>query len=143
MDSELTKDSLVLDSWPVLEWIKDREPASSRFGAILKDAAAQSVRLDMTRINYGEVIYSVRKANDLPDRETALRTFLSLPIRVHSVSDSLVDEAVELKSIYPFSFADAFAAALALRLQAPLVTGDPEFRKLESDGSLQLHWVGP
>lgn len=142
MGAQLAPAILILDSWPVLEWMKGREPASSHFGSILKDALAQSVKLEMTRINYGEVIYNVRKANDLPDREMSLRRFLSIPIRVHSISDALVDEAVELTSKYPFSFADGFAAAQAIRLRSPLVTGDLEFRKLEADGLLQLHWVG-
>ena len=133
---------LVLDSWPVLEWIKNREPASSRFAAVLSTSVNQRVSLEISRINYGEVIYSIRKAQDIPDREASLRVFRSLALRVHSASDALVDEAVELKSKYPFSFADAFAAALAMRLGAPLVTGDPEFRSLEADGLLRLQWIG-
>lgn len=142
MVEKLSESSLVLDSWPILEWLKGREPASSRFGSLLQTTVAQSVRLEMTRINYGEVIYSVRKATDLSDRESSLRAFLSLPLQIHSIPDSLVDEAIELKSTYPFSFADAFAAALTRGLRVPLVTGDIEFRKLEADGLIRLYWVG-
>jgi predicted nucleic acid-binding protein len=37
------------------------------------------------------------------------------------------------------SYADAFAAATARRLDAVLVTGDPEFRSLS--GSVKIHWL--
>ena len=40
------------------------------------------------------------------------------------------------------SFADAFAAATAMELNAALVTGDPELRALEDAGLVRLEWVG-
>ena len=66
----------------------------------------------------------------------------SAQFNVHTVDVALVDEAVELESKNPFSYADAFAAARGIRLRAPLVTGDLAFRKLEAEGLLRLHWVG-
>ena len=96
----------------------------------------------MTRINYGEVIYNLRKPEAKLDSVKAISQFHSAPISLHSIDDQLVDEAIELKSLYPFAFADAFAAALAIRLNAPLVTGDVDFRRLEADGILRLHWLG-
>lgn len=133
---------LVLDSWPLLEWIKGREPGRTRFVALTREAMAGRVAFHMSRINYGEAIYSIRKAPEVADVPEALRRLQGAPIDLHTADDALVDEAVELKSNYPFSFADAFAAALAIRLNAPLVTGDFEFRRLEIDGLLVLRWVG-
>jgi predicted nucleic acid-binding protein len=46
---------------------------------------------------------------------------------------------IELKARYPISLGDCFAAALALQLNCPLVTADPEFRKLED--ILQVEWL--
>ena len=142
MTAGLSRPVLVLDSWPVLEWIKQREPAFGNFRALLTKAAAQGTSFEMTRLNYGEVIYSIRKAPDISGKAQAEASFRALWIETHSIDDALVDEAVELKSKYPFAFADAFAAALAIRLGAPLVTGDGEFRRLERDGLLRLEWVG-
>jgi predicted nucleic acid-binding protein len=124
-----------------MEWIKGREPASTSFDKILDLAEIRQIELHMSRINYGEVVYSIRKAVDIADPITALRAFLALPIHVHTADDALVDEAVELKATYTFSYADAFAAALARRLNVPLVTGDFEFRSLEAKGLLRLLWV--
>ena len=39
---------------------------------------------------------------------------------------ALILEAARIKADYPMSYADAFAAATAIQLGAPLWTGDPE-----------------
>jgi predicted nucleic acid-binding protein len=142
MGAELASHRLVIDSWQVMEWIKLREPARTHFNRLIDSSIQGESVMEMSRINYGEVIYTIRKTPDIADRNEALRNFLSAPIKVHSIDDALVDEAVELKSKYPFAYADAFAAALAIRLGAPLVTGDAEYRALEADGLLTLRWVG-
>jgi predicted nucleic acid-binding protein len=142
MGAELTRSSVVLDSWPVLEWIKRREPARTKFNELIGDAVSGRLVMAMTRINYGEVIYSLRKAPEIQNADEAIQQFLSAPIHIHSIDDRLVDEAVDLKSRYRFAFADAFAAALAIRLDVEVVTGDGEFRALEADGLLQLRWMG-
>lgn len=51
----------------------------------------------------------------------------------------IVRRAAEFKSRHRISYADAFAAALAKQQNAELVTGDREFRALESE--IHIHWV--
>jgi ribonuclease VapC len=133
---------LVLDAWPVLEWLKGREPARSLFHKIIEDAFAGRVAVSMFRINRGEVIYSIRKDFPANRIDQALKAFAEIPIQIVSVDDGLVDDAVALKSICPISYADEFAAALAIRLKLPLITGDPELRRL-SLADFRLEWVGP
>lgn len=142
MGTELVPEVLLLDSWPLLEWIKGREPARTHFNALAQKAMASRAELHISRINSGEAIYSIHKAPEISDIHSALRRLRSTPIHVHSVDDALVDEAVHLKSRYTFSYADPFAGALAMRLGVPLVTGDRAFRSLEKDGLIRLHWVG-
>jgi predicted nucleic acid-binding protein len=95
----------------------------------------------MSRINHGEVIYSIRKHFPPSRAASALTALAEIPIRLRSVDDALFDEAVNLKALYPISCADAFAVALAVRENAPLVTGDPELCGI-SLYSFYLHWVG-
>ena len=47
--------------------------------------------------------------------------------------------AATLKSLFPISYADAFAAALAQKYRCPLVTGDAEFRRVDQ---LEIDWIG-
>jgi len=132
---------LILDAWPILEWLKGREPARSAFHRIAEDALAGRVSLSMSRINHGEVIYTIRK--DFPANKVAaaLSAFGEIPIQLYSVDDALIDEAVELKSAYPISYADTFGVALSMRLKRPFVSGDPELRRI-SILEFHLQWVG-
>lgn len=132
---------LLLDSWPVMEWLKGRDPAFSSFKTILNDAFAGKTKLSMSRMNYGEVIYSIRKDFPVNLREQAAVAFEQLPIHLYSIDDQLVDEAAALKGVHKISYADAFAIAMAFRLRVPVVTGDTEFLGLKALG-LRVHWVG-
>ncbi|HVG27494.1 MAG TPA: type II toxin-antitoxin system VapC family toxin [Acidobacteriaceae bacterium] len=138
MDAIPTK--LVLDSWPILEWLKGRQPSTRNFRQILDAVFSGETELAMSRINYGEVLYSIRK--DFPPEriEAAHRAFLELPIRYISVDDAMVDEAAALKAVYTCSYADCFAVALAIRSDAPPVTGDKELLMLREIG-LQVLWT--
>jgi ribonuclease VapC len=44
-----------------------------------------------------------------------------------------------LKARFPIAYADAFAAALAQKHGCLLVTGDPEFQRVEG---LAIDWIG-
>ena len=47
--------------------------------------------------------------------------------------------AVRLKARFPIAYADAFAAATAIRMNAVIVTGDPEFRRMEH--LVTINWL--
>ncbi|MEO7029194.1 MAG: PIN domain-containing protein [Acidobacteriaceae bacterium] len=132
---------LLLDSWPIMEWLKGREPVATQFEGLIEGGLDGRFYFLMSRMNYGEVLYSIKK--DFPSNrvEQAIQAFLEIPMEVYSVDDALVDEAVELKAVYSISYADAFAAALSLRLDIPLATGDKELLALKKIG-LKLHWMG-
>jgi ribonuclease VapC len=48
-------------------------------------------------------------------------------------------EAAKLKGKYRIAYADCFAVALSEKLNATLVTGDPEFKKLK--GRISIQWI--
>ena len=51
----------------------------------------------------------------------------------------LADLAAGLKARFSLSLADAFAAALAKKLKAELITGDAEFKPLEKE--IRILWL--
>ena len=55
------------------------------------------------------------------------------------MDDQLVREAAEIKAEYPVAYADAFCVALAKRVQGCVVTGDPEFKSVES--LIAIEWL--
>jgi predicted nucleic acid-binding protein len=138
----LANNLFVLDAWPVMEWLKGRSPAASAFEALLLRAERREISLCISRINLGEVRYSIAKEYGEAAGSVLLAQFLHFPIEVVTVTDNDIDEASKLKSLYSISYADAFAAVLAMERGAPLVTRDPEFRQLALTGMLTLHWLG-
>jgi len=93
----------------------------------------------MSEINSAEVYYDVRKTKPAGFAEVWKSAQGSFPITFETPSREEIWEAAELKARYPISYADAFAAALALKHNCPLVTGDPEFRGIQE---IELHWIG-
>ena len=93
----------------------------------------------MNEVNVGEVYYIIAKRRSPEKAEEFLGRLESLPIRLVPNDLSSVIEAARLKAEHPISYADAFAAATALREKAALMTGDPEFRSLE--GFLEIDWL--
>lgn len=55
-----------------------------------------------------------------------------LPITLCGIDEKRVLAAAHIKANYPVSYADAFAIALAQEFGATVVTGDPEFKEVES-----------
>jgi ribonuclease VapC len=125
-----------------MEWLKNRQKAADYFEFLIADANASKVELFMSQINLGEIYYSTAKDWDIARADNILERMLGLPIETVSVSDEGVLDAARLKSSFKISYADAFAASLAMRLDCPLVTGDPEFLLLARAGLLKVDWVG-
>jgi predicted nucleic acid-binding protein len=66
----------------------------------------------------------------------------ALPIKlIDRIDEELLLTAAGLKVRHPISYADSFAAALAMIKNCPLLTGDPEFRPLETQGIINIEWL--
>jgi uncharacterized protein len=133
---------LVLDTWPVMEWLKDRKRAADYFDLLLAKAKLSGVQLFMSRMNLGEIYYSTAREWDASRADLVLASMQELPIDLISVFDELVLQAARLKITHRISYADAFAAGLALKLRCPLVTGGGEILPLAKLGIIELDWIG-
>jgi len=93
----------------------------------------------MNEINIGEVYYLVAKRRSVSAADRFLQVLETMPI--DAIPNALPDviEAARLKARHAISYADAFAAATAIRHGAILVTGDREFEALE--GQLTIRWL--
>ena len=93
----------------------------------------------LSLINLGEVIYNTgRKLGDDRAREI-FDDIMLLPVQLAEVTMARVLAAAQIKIQYPISYADAFAVALAQELNATIVTGNPEFKQVES--IVTLSWL--
>jgi ribonuclease VapC len=130
----------VLDSHAVLAYFEG-EPGGEVVRRLIQRAERRQVHLYLSLINCGEVAYIVRREKGQEAAEEILSRIDVLPITLHGVDRKLVEAAATLKAQHPIAYADAFAAATASMLGAPVVTGDPEFRHLEA--STKVLWTTP
>ena len=129
----------VLDSWPILEWIKEKQPATAMVDELFAEADLGTTRLLMSAINVGEVYYFLRKQHSEKLAESWRESSRTLPVTIEVPNADEIWDAALLKGNYPIAYADAFAAALAQKYRCPLMTGDPDFRSIPD---LELEWIG-
>jgi len=130
----------VLDSWALMAFLYD-EPAAQEVENLLVKAAAERHRLLLCVVNWGEIYYSIARADGeaAADQKVALLATLAIELVPASDDLHLVREAAKLKAKYRMSYADCFAAALAKIKHAELVTGDPEFKQVQRD--VRICWL--
>jgi predicted nucleic acid-binding protein len=129
----------VLDSWPILEWIKEKQPVTNIVDNLLAEAESGVARLFMSAINVGEVYYYVRKYHSEMLAESWRAYSGTLPLTIEVPTANGIWDAALLKAKYPIAYAVAFAAAMAQKHRCALVTGDPDFRLIPD---LELDWIG-
>ena len=130
----------VLDSWALMAFLHD-EPAAAEVEKLLLKAAEEKHKLLLCVVNWGEIYYSVARAEGETVADQKAADLATLAIELVPVDDDLqlVREAAKLKATKKMSYADCFAAALAKTRNAELVTGDPEFKEVE--GEVKVAWL--
>jgi predicted nucleic acid-binding protein len=110
---------VVFDSWALLAYLGD-EPAAERIESAWIEEGAT-----ISSVNLGEVLYiRIRSRGE----ESASADILGVRdlLEVTDPDWTLVSTAARIKARGGLSYADAFCIATALRVDAPLWTGDPE-----------------
>lgn len=127
----------VLDAFALLAYFRD-EPGAAMVQRLLEEARAGRQMLHLSLVNYGEILYISERLGGPAAARDVIRMVDALPIKVVAPDRALTFLAAHLKAQYAISLADAFAAALAVVLGFPLVTGDPELQKVRE---IQVEWL--
>lgn len=120
----------VLDANALVGLFEDREGVAARVERLLQEGQRQNVPLLMSTVNWGEVFYIVWKRYGEEKARDAGANVLEMPIVFVAADFDRTTRAAALKQKHNLSYADAFAAELAIDTGAWLVTADPEFAKL-------------
>ena len=96
----------------------------------------------MSEMNLGEIFYLVARNKGYSVAEGTLLAIEEMLIEIVPVAHGDVLRAARLKARHPISYADCFCANLAIDHQAPILTGDPDFLRLQTAGLLAVHWLG-
>jgi predicted nucleic acid-binding protein len=130
--------SIVLDSWAVIAYLEG-EPSAKRVADHIADAHEEHIPLFMSVVNAGEVWYIIAREASVSDADRSITELRHLGIEFIDADWTLAREAGGFKSKHKMSFADCFAAALAKHKKASLITGDPEFKQLEQE--ITVDWL--
>ena len=110
---------------------------------ILLKAESGNPTLLMSVVNWGEIYYSILRgaSQELADSKSHEIAGMQIEIVPVDARDlELVRQAAVFKAAKKMSYADCFAAALAKIKNAELVTGDPEFKVVESELK-KIRWL--
>jgi uncharacterized protein len=121
--------SYVLDANALLVLLVD-QPGARRVARLLEQAKRQGLRVFMSAVNWGEVVYSLWRLRGEVEAKRLIRRVEELPVTVVPVDRERAALAGELKVVHGLGYADSFAASLAQELRATLITADPDFGKI-------------
>ena len=130
------KTGKVLDSYALLSYLQ-----GERGCAVVKAAlASDEIRILMNEINLGEVFYILARGRGLAQGDHFLDSILPLlPIKIIGNDLDRVIQAARIKAEYSLSYADCFAVVTARDENAAILTGDPEFKAVES--LVRIEWI--
>jgi ribonuclease VapC len=131
-------EKLVLDSFALVS-LFHRERGWQVVQRALYDQEKARSRAVLSWINWGEFFYIVKRRVGAAKAIDALRLLEQLPIELFPIDQPLVRAAAEIKSEHALSYADAFCAATAQRLNATVLTGEPEFKSVKH--LIKIRWL--
>lgn len=128
----------VLDSCALINFFQ-KSKGWQKVEDLLYEASQGKCTLFMSIINLGEVFYiRIREAGELQAHQL-LQVIASFPIQMIDVNYDLMLSASRMKAKGGISYADCFAAAIAKKEKAIVVTTDTEFKVLEPD--IKIMWL--
>jgi len=133
--------SIVLDSFALIGYLEN-ETFSAKVEKLLKQARHGKIQIYLHALHLGEVYYITLREQGQDLADLAFARIKAFPLQyIDSIDDEMLRTAARLKAEYPISYADAFAASLAIIRHSALLTGDPEFRKLEKNEDISIEWL--
>jgi len=134
----MEKGPFIFDSYTLLKFFQ-KEKGYEKVIRLLEKIRKTGVAKYINAINLGEIIYSTKKEFGDQKKLEVLANIERLNFTILLVPNNLIFQAAEYKAQYSISYADCFALASAVEHKAILVTGDPEFKKVEH--LVEIAWI--
>ena len=132
------KRNYVVDSFAILMYLQQGQ-GWQETKQLLRHWRRERRKAKLSWINWGEIYYSVWKGFGQEKAQETMGLVAAFPLELEPVDFDLVRSAAELKAQHSLSYADAFCAATALRYNAIVLTGDPDFHSVEK--LIDVHWI--
>jgi ribonuclease VapC len=128
----------VFDSYALLAFLED-EPGAAQVEKALREVMGGKAEGWLSIINWGEIYYTAMREQGEKTAEKVVALLAQYPMRLVEADQTLTREAARFKARFRIAYADCFAAALAKRHKATVLTGDPEFRQVEKE--VKVLWL--
>jgi ribonuclease VapC len=136
---EIVNRKRLLDSFALLAYL-NKETGFGKVRDILAKAQKSGIHVLMNEINVGETYYILYRKRGQEKAEYFLDTILAgLPIDMVPNDLEHVIDAARIKAEFRLSFCDCLDVATAHRENAVIITGDPEFKKIEH--LVEIEWL--
>ncbi|HEX5316472.1 MAG TPA: type II toxin-antitoxin system VapC family toxin [Candidatus Kapabacteria bacterium] len=132
---------LAFDAFPLLVLFL-KQTGWERVREVLRAASLNGFSHVMSLINVGEVYYTLLRDHGESLAEEVLSQLSTFPIEIIVPSYHQMIRAGHFKASGGLSYADCYAAALAVDRDIPVLTGDPEFSVVEQKG-VKIEWLPP
>ena len=131
----------VLDACALIAFLNDEEGAACVEDLLIQAQNGECFLL-MHYINLGEVYYYVYRQEGEDTANSVYATLIALPIHLIDISEPQLLTACRIKATHRIPYADAFAAAVCMLENAPLVTADHhDFEPLKQAGLIAVKWI--
>ena len=134
----MSKNVFVLDSFALMAYFQEERGAAAVQGFI-KKAQHKDCVLKLSAMNWGEIYYNIVRSKGPVAGQEYLILMERFPIEVVDIDRGMIMEAASWKARCAMSYADCFAAALAQREGAAVITGDKEFHQIAHE--IPIHWI--
>jgi len=126
----MPKGPFIFDSYALLKLFQ-KEKGYEKVIRLLAEIEKHGITKYINAINLGEIIYSTKREFGDQKKLEVLANIERLNFIILPVPNNLIFQAAEYKAQYSISYADCFILASAMEYKAFVVTGDPEFKKVE------------
>jgi ribonuclease VapC len=134
----MPKGPFIFDSHALLKLFQ-KEKGYEKIVRLLEETRKTGATKFLNVVNLGEIIYSTKRDFGDQKKLEVLANIERLGFTILEVPRDLVYQAAEYKAEYSISYADCFALASAIEHKATIVTGDPEFKKVEQ--LVDIVWI--
>ena len=93
----------------------------------------------MTMFNVGELVYKLWRSLGEEEASDALFILERWPVQIVESDRDLILQAAAIKAQRRMGYLDCFPAALAMRQNAAVATGDTGFKAVED--MVAIHWL--
>jgi predicted nucleic acid-binding protein len=106
------------------------KPGADTVNRLFKEARDAEQPLRMSVINWGEVCYTIAKAEGFAETARIMARVKLLPLAVLDAGETVTARAAQLKAGHGLPYADCFAAATAAKDDVLVTSDAKDFKKI-------------